>query len=213
MKTGGVFAIALCVLLCLGLAVFEGLLLVTLGPEYGIFDVEDVLFDVLAAFANGGTEYENTMSVLQITGFAFLVILGGSMLAILLCSNRRKCIKNLGGLIGGSCLLWTVTLLSFLLLLLFDFGGFTRGAFLFLLFVLLVITVVFTVAAAKRIAGKAAAVLLLGLAVGFFAAVILAGLIGGLLTVFGDLVFLIVLLAVLAGTGGSSRRIYVIVVG
>lgn len=198
---GGVLSVLLSSVLSLSAIVFVVLLLMTIGPTYGFFDIDDILFDVLSILGSGTTPYETVISIIQLASWSALAVIGVPCLVLLLRKRKNDGIPRMSNFMFGFISLYTVFLFSFLILLLFDFDGFARTILLILFFASAAFIIPFVIRATRKIGASVFLFLLFSLVVGLTLAMVLVPITGWLFTVFGDIVWVMVLL--LVGTGGA----------
>ena len=206
MSTSGKVSVGLAALLCAVMAVFTGLFVFTMGPEYGIFGVDEVLFDVLSALGSGSSDYEKCVGMMRLAAFGAFLFVGVPCLVGVLRGKNSK--KGAFGLMAASFFGAFGAVGNFLILLLYDFDGIVRGALLVMFFVLAVLFVVSQVYAAKN--GGGVACFTVGLTAAMVVCMFVVPLFGWLFTLFGDIVWILLAGAMMGGP--VARKYYVVVV-
>lgn len=178
--------------------------LVVNGPNFGMFDFDDIVFDFLKSFGNRATDYEIALRQLQRTALRGLLLLIPIFL-ITHFSAKKNVLKEsivLDLCVSVGCQFFLLSPLF--LLTMYNFTGFTRTLALIVFFLSAVITLISMFFSCRHLGGFAFLVQLGGIIIGFLLTVYLTPLIGVGTVIFGDLFLIFSLILMGAGSGSCS---------
>lgn len=213
LRADGIIAMIITVGLLLALMGMVGSIVAQEGANFGKYTENQLptdLFDFFEALSGRKSPYKKAMESLQLKALlvaALVCIPGGIILGI---GSKKH--EAMGALTCGGVMMGIPFLTSLLVLQLYSFDGSPRIAVL-VIFFLTAAAMAFSMGLSSKALGLYALVLMAtALAGAFLVAVFLAQIVGLAAVILGDL-FWLVLLALVACSGGTGGVIYVRIIG